>query len=231
MKQKKSQAVALFRYGVIAPVLHAAAGTQREYFQRLAQKDLDLPGLGRRRYSVATFKSWLRRYRISGLEALEPKTRSDRGKSRLISPQLSDQVARLLSQHPRMPVTQLRRRLVASGHITSRRISESTLRRHIQSAGLRPQTDSAPPARRPFEKPHANDLWVMDFMHGPRVRVGRSQHKSYLAAALDDHSRFLTVARFYTRENSLVVVSALKAAFARHGLPQLSSADDKWGYG
>ena len=30
--KQKRQAVALFRYGLIAPVLHAAAGSQARYF-------------------------------------------------------------------------------------------------------------------------------------------------------------------------------------------------------
>ena len=191
--KQKRQAVALFRYGVIAPVLHAAAGSQARYFGRMARKELDVPGLGRRRYSVATFKSWLRRYRQEGLDGLLPKRRCDAGRSRVISEQLSAHISELLARHPRVPVNRLREQLVASGHITSRRISESTLRRHIKRAGLRPQVKPAPKARKHFEKPHANDLWVMDFMHGPKVPLGRRRRKTYLAAAIDDHSRFLTL--------------------------------------
>ncbi len=224
--KQKRQAVALFRYGVIAPVLHAAAGSQARYFGRMARKELDVPGLGRRRYSVATFKSWLRRYRQEGLDGLLPKRRCDAGRSRVISEQLSAHISELLARHPRVPVNRLREQLVASGHITSRRISESTLRRHIKRAGLRPQVKPAPKARKHFEKPHANDLWVMDFMHGPKVPLGRRRRKTYLAAAIDDHSRFLTLARFYTRENSAVVVSALQKAFSRHGLPQILYCDN-----
>lgn len=224
--KEKRQAVALFRYGVIAPVLHAAAGSQARYFGRMAQKELDVPGLGRRRYSPAAFKSWLRRYRQQGLDGLLPKRRSDAGRSRVISEELSAHMSELLASHPRMPVHRLRQQLVASGHITSRRISESTLRRHIARAGLRPLVQPTPQARKHFEKPHANDLWVMDFMHGPKVRVGRRLCKTYLAAALDDHSRFLTVARFYTRENSAVVVSALQEAFSRYGLPHILYCDN-----
>ena len=164
--KQKRQAVALFRYGIIAPVLHTAAGTQAHYFGRMAQKELDVPGLGRRCYSVATFKSWLRRYRQEGLDGLLPKQRCDAGTSRVISKELSAHIGELLARHPRMPVNRLRERLTTSGHITSRRISEATLRRHIRRAGLRPQTKPAPKARKHFEKPHANDLWVMDFMHG-----------------------------------------------------------------
>ena len=224
--KEKRQAVALFRYGVIAPVLHAAAGSQARYFGRMARKELDVPGLGRRRYSVATFKSWLRRYRQEGLDGLLPKRRSDAGRSRVISDQLSAHISELLARHPRMPVNRLREQLVASGHITSHRICEATLRRHIRRAGLRPQLKPAPKARKHFEKPHANDLWVMDFMHGPKLRAGRRRRKTYLAAAIDDHSRFLTLARFYTRENSAVVVSALKEAFSRHGLPRILYCDN-----
>ncbi len=224
--KQKRQAVALFRYGVIAPVLHAAAGSQARYFGRMARKELDVPGLGRRRYSVATFKSWLRRYRQEGLDGLLPKRRCDAGRSRVISEQLSAHISELLARHPRVPVNRLREQLVASGHITSRRISESTLRRHIKRAGLRPQVKPAPKARKHFEKPHANDLWVMDFMHGPKVPLGRRRRKTYLAAAIDDHSRFLTLARFYTRENSAVVVSALQKAFSRHGLSQILYCDN-----
>ena len=224
--KQKRQAVALFRYGVIAPVLHAAAGSQARYFGRMARKELDVPGLGRRRYSVATFKSWLRRYRQQGLDGLLPKRRSDAGRSRVISEGLSNHICELLARYPSLPVNRLREQLVASGHIVSRRISESTLRRHIKRAGLRPQLKPAPKARKHFEKPHANDLWVMDFMHGPKVPLGRRRRKTYLAAAIDDHSRFLTLARFYTRENSAVVVSALQKAFARHGLPQILYCDN-----
>ncbi len=155
-----------------------------------------------------------------------PKRRCDAGRSRVISEQLSAHISELLARHPRVPVNRLREQLVASGHITSRRISESTLRRHIKRAGLRPQVKPAPKARKHFEKPHANDLWVMDFMHGPKVPLGRRRRKTYLAAAIDDHSRFLTLARFYTRENSAVVVSALQKAFSRHGLPQILYCDN-----
>lgn len=225
-ENEKKQAVALFRYGIIAPVLHAATGTQARYFRRLAEKDLEVPGLGRRRYSVSTFKSWLRSYRQQGLEGLRPSRRRDAGTSRVISPELSVLIGELLTRFPQMAVHQLREHLVEQGLITSRRISESTLRRHIRSADLRPSPTSLPPSRKHFEKPCANDLWTMDFMHGPRLKVGRRLHKTYLVAALDDHSRFLTLARFYPRENSAVVISELQQALARHGLPRILYCDN-----
>ena len=229
MKQKNTrQAVALFRYAAIAPVLFAAAGTQAGYFRRLAQKELEVPGLGPRRYSVATFKSWLRAYRREGLEGLTPQTRSDTGTSRVITPQLSDQIRQLLADYPTLSATRLREKLIQAGRITSRRISEATLRRHIRQAQLRPSPQPSPKARKHFEKPFANDLWVIDFLHGPRLVCPPRNRpaKTYLAAALDDHSRFVTLARFYDRENAPVVVAALKEAFLRHGLPRILYCDN-----
>jgi transposase InsO family protein len=190
-----------------------------KYFGQLAQKDLDAPGLQPRRYSVSTFKSWLRRYRRDGFQGLLPKQRSDAGSSRVVSTELLEQLGSLLAEFPRIPVRRLRERLIAGGWISSPRISESTLRRLIRSHDLRPGLEPSAQPRKHFEKPHANDLWTLDFMHGPRVRAGRGMHKTFLAAAIDDHSRFLTLARFAPREDSPVVVSELQRAFARHGLP------------
>ena len=228
MQQNLRQAVALFRYGAIAPVLYAPAGTQIEYFRRLAQKPLEVPGLGPRRYSVATFKAWLRHYRRDGLEGLTPHLRSDAGISRVITAPLSDRIRALLEAYPTLSATRLREKLVESGHITSRRISEATLRRHIRQAHLRPALEPTPKARKHFEKPFANDLWVIDFMHGPRVlcRPRKRPTKTYLIAALDDHSRFVTLARFYPRENAPLLVGALQQAFLRHGLPRVLYCDN-----
>ena len=229
MQQNTRQAVALFRYSTIAPVLFAATGTQIEYFRRLAQTELEVPGLGLRRYSVATFKSWLRHYRRDGLEGLTPKTRSDAGTSRVITAELSHQIRELLAEYPTLSATRLREKLIQAGLLTSRRISEATLRRHIRQAQLRPALERGPHhPRKHVEKPFANDLWMMDFMHGPRTlgRPRKRSPKTYLAAALDDHSRFVTCARFYERENAAVVVEALKEAFLRHGLPQMLYCDN-----
>lgn len=229
MKPKNTrQAVALFRYGVISPAIYAVTESQAEYFRRLAKKEFDVPGLGFRHYTTATFKSWLGSYRRDGLDGLIPKTRSDAGISRVITAQLSDQIRELLEEHATMSAIRVRERLVESGHITSRRISEATLRRHIRQAKLRPSLEHPLKARKHYEKPFANDLWVMDFMHGPGALALSRRHpsKTYLVAALDDHSRFVTLARFYARENAPVVITALKEAFARHGLPRILYCDN-----
>ena len=80
--------IALFRYGIIAPVLHDSANGQTRYFKEMAQKNLDVPDLGRKTFNWKTFKSWLHNYRRAGFDGLKPKTRSDKGQPRIIDEHL-----------------------------------------------------------------------------------------------------------------------------------------------
>lgn len=227
MKKNLRQEVALFRYAIIAPVLFSNNTTQAEHFRQMSKVHHEVPGLGPKRYKPPTFKNWLKKYRKDGLDGLFPKTRSDAGRSRAISSQLSDYIGELLLELPFLSTTRLREILVDSGHISSRRISQATLCRHIRQNQLRPPDTPPVKARKHYEKPFANDLWIMDFMHGPRLKTTKKRaQKIYLAAAIDDHSRFLTLGCFYSSENAQVVVTALKQAFGRHHLPCILYCDN-----
>ena len=95
MDQKdQNEQSALFKYGVIAPVIHDTAKKQAAWFREAAQKVYDVPGLGRRKYQWRTFKSWLRSYRIHGFDGLKPKSRTDKG----ISRKLDDGLAQLIKE-------------------------------------------------------------------------------------------------------------------------------------
>ena len=79
----RRHAVALFRYGLIADLVQTA-GTKGLY-RRLAEKvapDYTIPGSARTRIAPETLRDWLKRYRHGGFEALTPKPRADRGRSR-----------------------------------------------------------------------------------------------------------------------------------------------------
>ena len=83
-EKNQNEKIALFRYGIIAPVIHDTAKRQAKYFKEMAQKIFDVPGAGRKTYQWRTFKSWLRTYRTEGFDGLKPKTRADKGSSRIV---------------------------------------------------------------------------------------------------------------------------------------------------
>ena len=107
---------------------------------------------------------WARRYRNGGLEALEPKSRKDRGQSRVISPQLAQLIERLKRENPHRTGTTLLRELALSFEdLTTPPLSAATLYRFLKDHGLTQKQLLAPPAHKKFEAEFANQRrprWV-----------------------------------------------------------------------
>ena len=78
------QAVALFRYGLIADLAHLPPGTPGtgERLRAKATQDYVIPGTTRTRVAAETLRHWLTAYRQGGFDALYPKNRTDRGPGR-----------------------------------------------------------------------------------------------------------------------------------------------------
>lgn len=209
--------IAIFRFGLIAPVLHGThAGTAAEYFRRVSEHELEVPHVGLVRYRPHTLKAWLADYRTTGFNGLMPKPRSDLGRHRVITPPVVEAITLLLAQHPRMSATAVRERLVDDGVITSRSPSESVIRRFIRDEGLR-VAPPPPEGRHAFSKTDPNELWTLDYMHGPTVTGSRTAAR--LLAIIDDASRFIVLGSFLPSEAYSDLAPCLVEAFVRHGLP------------
>ena len=79
----KDEKVALFRYGLIAPLVLETLprGELTRRAQQIAARLYDFPHSTRRQVSVDTLLDWTLRYRRNGLEALSPKPLQDRGQA------------------------------------------------------------------------------------------------------------------------------------------------------
>ena len=98
----KAEKLALFRYGVIAPLILEALprGELTRRAQEIAARHYDIPGSKRISVSVDTLLDWALRYRTGGFAALAPKPRQDRGQSRALTPQLAGLIERLKRENP-----------------------------------------------------------------------------------------------------------------------------------
>ena len=112
----KAEKVALFRYGLIAPLVLEALprGELTRRAQEIAARHFEIPGSQRTSVSVDTLLDWAFRYRQGGFEALAPQPRQDRGQSRTITPQLADLIERLKRENPHRTGTTLLRELALS---------------------------------------------------------------------------------------------------------------------
>ena len=215
---RKRHDIAIFRFGLIAPVLHGThSGCAAEYFRRATESELDVPHVGPMRYKPDTLKGWLADYRAGGFEGLMPKPRSDIGKHRVITPPIEARLKELLAEHPRMSATLARERLVDEGIITSKRPSETVIRRFIRTRGLRVTADAISAGRHAWSKSEPNELWTLDYMYGPALAGSKCAPR--LLAVIDDASRFIVLGSFLPSEAYADLAPCLVDAFVRHGLP------------
>jgi putative transposase len=218
----KAEKLALFRYGLIAPlvieVLPRGELTRRA--EEIASRQYDIPDSSRRDLSVDTLLEWAKRYRHGGLEALAPKPRQDRGKPRAITPQLATLIERLKRENPHRTGTTLLRELALSAGKDEPPLSSSTLYRFLKQRGLSERELLAPQARKKFEAERANQIWQADMLFGPWVaRPGGGRMQVFLHATLDDASRLIPHAQFYTSQGLDACLDCLRQAMVARGVP------------
>ena len=180
-------AVALFRYGLIADVLPLPPGSRdiRRALHQKAQRTYTIPGTRRTRVAVETMRDWLSLYRTGGLEALYPKTRADRGPPRRLPPEVAELLVSLKTEQPALSVNALIRAARECG--VDHPLAPSTVHRLLAREGLLDKRPGDPVAtdRRRFAFRNAGELWMSDGMHGPKVRDGRRRRKAFLIAFID----------------------------------------------
>jgi putative transposase len=220
--KKRSEEVALFRYGVIGDLVHLPPGAKGLY-QRLKEKaDIDyrIPGSLRVRVAPETIRGWLRAYRAGGLDALHPRVRADHGQSHALPREVSDLLIAIKDEQRDLSVQLVIREALASGKVPEGLpLAPSTVHRLLSRAGLMAKAPDAPTSKdhRRFVFEKAGDLWMSDVMHGPAVMVGGKKRKAYLIAFIDDATRVIPYAAFTLSENTAAFLPVLKEAVLRRG--------------
>ena len=100
------QAVALFRYGLIADLANLPRGTPGigARLRAKAAQDHDIPGTTRTRVAAETIRDWLKRYRQGGFDALHPRPRGDRGRPRRMPPDVAELLISIKTGNPAFSV-------------------------------------------------------------------------------------------------------------------------------
>ncbi len=230
------QTIALFRYGLIADLLHLPLGAKGLY-ARLREKakiDYTIPGTTRTRVTVETLRHWLKNYRRGGFDALLPKGRADRGRSRALPQAVADALLSLKDEHPALSIPQLIRAVRQAGQVPEAlELPLSTVHRLLSRAGLMQKAINEPTTqdRRRFAFARAGELWMSDVMHGVSVVVpGRGRRKTYLIAFIDDATRVVPYCAFALSENTQAFLPVFKQAMLRRGIPQRLFVDNGANY-
>lgn len=214
--------LALWRYSVLAPLLHAAPNVPpTELARRLAAEPKLGPDGRPLALSAETILRWLRHYRIGGLPALEKAARKDRGTRRALGDGAIETLLALADEHPDWTVHMIHREAEKR---LGRPISLKATYRLL--VGHRRRARPIEAARR-REVGVPQTLWLADTMHGPQVLGPRRvTRKSYLIAFMDDASRAIMAARFTTSDDVAGLIPILREAILARGCPSRLLCDN-----
>jgi len=228
MNEKSREEIALFRYGLIAPLLNGQV-QPKEYFERIEGKTHDIPYYGERKVAAKTIEGWLLNYRRNGFDTLKPKRRSDRGDARKLSSEDKDHILEIRKKSLHMPVSVFYDQLIERGEITKNQISYSTINRLLKKhklAGRHHMSYHSEKERKRFAYDQVNVLWQADLSHGPYIPINGKMKKTFLIAYIDDCSRLVPYGQFFTSEKFDGLREVTREALIRRGKPTIIYADN-----
>lgn len=172
-------------------------------------------------YAARTIEDWWYAFKKGGFEALQPMIRSDHGKNRVLDETTAAWVLEQVARNPAIKFKVLYQHWKQEGRALP---SISVLYRFLRRQGydrkrLRAGRLETGPTKA-FETPAVNDLWMVDFSPGPTLSVNGKGLPTHLCVLIDDHSRLIPFAAYYTQANTEAFHHALKEAVLRRGIPR-----------
>jgi len=224
----------LLKMQVLGAIDFAEGRTRRDRFRKVSERSFTDDQGNVHRFTWRTIETWWVRYHKHGVTSMESKERSDKGKSRCISPQELLEAVESARAHVRgglCPKAQLYRICIEQGYLQRSDIAPNTFSRLVdQFELLKPQEDDGK-TRLAFCKTYANELWQGDTLIGPFVDNGNgSKQQVKLIAFIDDASRVITHGQFFFNDNTESLFLTLKSAFYKRGLPQRLYVDNGSNY-
>ena len=150
MDENQREQIALFRYGLIAPMLQGGVNDRTAYMAEVAGRVYHLPGHGDVEYSPRTIESWYRIYIARGFDGLKPKKRSDVGKCRVIHPELRQRLIELREENPDISVTLFHEKLLETGALSNKQASYSSVYRLLKRLDMAGNRQRKEPERKDF---------------------------------------------------------------------------------
>ena len=166
---------------------------------------------------ITTISEWARRYRLNGVKGLVPVPKMPEMPPRPKRGTLNKAVADTKRENPEWGTRRIRDTL---SRFETLGVSESTVRRILHEEGLlekrEPPREKPQPEPKRFERAEPNQLWQSDLF----TFLLRRHERIYVAAFLDDHSRYLVSLALAHHQKSALVMEALVRGIADHGAPR-----------
>lgn len=217
--KKKAEEIAAERMQLVSPLL--AEGVDPSKVKQMKQAICLQTGLSER-----TLRRYLAAYREDGFNGLRPKSKGQHSSTSAIPSHLLEQAILLRREVPSRSVAQIIQILEWEGLAKPGEIKRSTLQEKLTERGfssrhMRMYANTGIAARR-FQQMHRNRLWQADIKYGPYLPIGESgaSKQVYLVAFIDDATRYVLYAAFYSTLDQSIVEDCFRHAIQLHGAPE-----------
>lgn len=219
------------RMRVLGSIEHAPGKTIRDKIKSVSQLTFTDDDGRPRTFTWRTISTWLYRYKHDGITGMKNRGRRDKGTTRKITPEelleAINQVLPSFRKRKRFNKADIYRACIERGLLSKHQIAWTTFYRFIRTYELLKDDPVDNKKRLAFAMQYANQLWQADTMYGPRVRdAGGNSQPTYLIAFIDDASRVLCHGEFFFKQNVSAMLTALKAALYKRGIPEQLYVDN-----
>ncbi len=221
---------AYLKMRILGAIENAAGTTIRERIRKTAELAFTDEEGNVRSFTWRTISTWYYRYKNHGVTGVTAGSRSDKGKTRKITPEeLLEAINQVLPEFVdgRYKKSAIYRTCIEKGIIKRELLAPTTFYRLVKEYDLLSDHIEDNKKRLAFSMEHANELWQADTMFGPYVKNDAGKMiQTKLIAFIDDASRVICHGQFFFNENIDALITALKAAFYKRGLPKQMYVDN-----
>lgn len=228
MDQKTMIEIASIRLALIQPAFNGTYpdASKKQYYERIAQVPLKLPGGKEVKYAYGTYACWESAYKKGGFDALLPRERSDLGNSRKLDDDTIAAILRIRCELPKINASEIYNKLIADGIIGKKDVSLTTVQRYIKKHNLKGASAPGQKDRKAFEEEFACGMYQGDTLYGPYIVENGLRRRTYCIMLLDDKSRLIVGGRFFYADNAYNFQKILKDAVASRGIPSKLYVDN-----
>jgi transposase InsO family protein len=229
MEQNYQEEMALFKYGVIKPLLEGSLTAEEERCIKaeILERDWKFPDGSTNKIRARTLLSWLAKHRKDGFGGLFYGNRQpskSKGSCTAISLNLLNTARELREEDPTRSVELVLQIMQEGKGLDVSRISPRTLMRYFKRLGLkRGRRRKGKGQHERYEQRQSNDMWHGDTAHTfllPDPQNPAQKKKAKLIVLIDDASRVSPHAEFYFDEQLPSVIDTLVKALLSRGKPK-----------
>ena len=213
--KKKAQDIAEERMRLIAPLL--APDLDCAKMKSLKEEISKTSGV-----SVRTLERYCKVYFEVGYEGLQPAGKSNPPYK--IPQELVQEAIQLRKELPSRSIPTIIHILEAEGKAAPGFLKRTTLQEALARAGysasmMRVYQDTGYASKR-FQRVHRHDLWQGDIKYGPTLMIAGKPTQTYLSCLIDDATRYILHAEFYSTMEQSIVEDTLHKAVEKYGVPR-----------